>query len=101
MRMKNTSLTEEDLNEFNRCLVIPRINQSPYVKDGLGIARDLMLGIIRELRVSVSFRLHAVVPSGSSGLGRDELLPLEVAHELSKDLRSEGLHITAKFKFGT
>lgn len=97
----DTSLTEEDLNEFNRGLVIPRINQSPDVKDCLGIARDLMLGIIREVGVPISFGLHAVIPGGSSGLGRDELLSLEVAHELSKYFGSEGLHITAKFKFRT
>ena len=97
----NISLTEEDLNEFNRGLVIPRINQRPDVKDCLGIARDLMLRIIREVRVPVSFGLHAVIPSGSSGLGRNELLSLEMAHELSEDFGSEGLHITTKFKFGT
>ena len=99
--MVNTSLTKENLDEFNRCLIIPRINQSPDVKDRLGIARDLVLRIIREVGVPVSFCLHAVIPSGSSGLGRDELLPIEMAYELSKDIGSEGLHITAKFKFGT
>lgn len=101
MRTMDTSLTKEDLNEFNRGLIVPRINQRPDVKDRLGIARDLMLRIIREVRVPVPFRLHAVIPGGSSGLGCDELLSLEMAHELSEDFGSEGLHITAEFKFGT